>query len=302
LVARRYYLDGKQMNEVAEEFGLSRFKVGRLLNEAREKGIVHISIEMPAEVDFPLGELLASQYEVGRCIVVRSEGATGEALAAILGAGAAQYLSGIISAEDTLGISWGETLTSVVDSLGQLPPAAVVQLVGGAHAADLNSSGVELIRRLAAKTSGVAAPLHSPLIVGSVDIARQLRSDPSLTATFSRYDTISVALVGIGSWNPSRSSLLRELPTPDRDALLAKGAIADICTFVFDSDGQELQSPALERTIGITSAQLRSIREVVAVAGGQDKIDAIRAALRSGLIDTLVTDSTTARALISAGL
>ena len=55
LIARRYYLDGKQKNEIAQELGISRFKVARLLDDARDAGIVDIRITVPTDVDLERG-------------------------------------------------------------------------------------------------------------------------------------------------------------------------------------------------------------------------------------------------------
>jgi DNA-binding transcriptional regulator LsrR (DeoR family) len=71
-----------------------------------------------------------------------------------------------------------------------------------------------------------------------------------------------------------------------------------MCTLVIDNDGQLIKSPALDRAIGITYEQLKQVPEVIAVAGGTEKVRAISAMLRSRLVNTLVTDSGTARSLL----
>lgn len=298
IVARRYYIDDKQKSEIADELGISRFKVARLLDEAKASGIVRIYVDMPSEIDVPLGERLAERFNIQRAIVVRTFDNVAEVNGPIIGAAAARYVTGVVGPTDVLGISWGTSLTNTVNAITSLAPAEVVQMVGGVRAGQMDVGGVELVRRLSAKTGGRAYPLHAPLLVRTPSMAAELRTDPSLADAISCYDRLSLALVGIGSWNPPKSSLHFEFTADERQRLLDSGAIADMCTLVFDNDGQLIKSPALDRAIGITYEQLKRVPEVIAVAGGTEKVGAISAMLRSGLVNTLVTDSGTARSLL----
>ncbi|WP_291050153.1 sugar-binding domain-containing protein [Herbiconiux sp.] len=299
IVARRYYIDDKQKNEIADELGISRFKVARLLDEAKASGIVRISVDMPADIDLPLGEEVARSYGIGRAIVVRAIEAAPDATGSLIGEAGAQYLRGILGADDVLGISWGTSLTALVDAVTDLAPADVVQMVGGMRAGRLEVGGAELVRRLTRTTGGRGFALHAPLLVRSAAMAEELRADPSLSDSTDRFSRLTIALVGIGSWNPPKSSLYGEFTEAERAELVQQGAVADLCTFVFDAEGRALDSPALQRAVGISAAELARVPEVIAVAGGDEKVAAIAAALRSGTVSTLVTDSTTARSLLA---
>lgn len=299
IVARRYYIDDRQKSEIAEELGLSRFKVARLLDEARANGIVRIYVDMPAEIDLSLSERLAQAFGIRRAIAVRTFDGDPASAAATLGSAAANYLRSTLNENDQLGISWGSSLTAVVDAVASLPPVDVVQLVGGVRAAKMNVGGVELVRRLSEKAGGRAFPLHAPLLVRTEAMAQDLRTDPSLSESIARFGTLDVALVGVGSWQPPKSSLFDELTPEERSELLDSGAIADLCSLVFDADGQLLDSASLRRAVGITIDELRAVPEVIAVAGGAEKISAIAAVLRSGIVNTIVTDVASAEQLLA---
>jgi len=298
VVARRYYLDGKQKSEIAEELGISRFKVARLLELALAQGIVRITIDLPAEIDVELGEKLAAKYGIARCIVARTIAGGTQVNGPLIGAACAQLLADIIEPNDVLGISWGSSLTHVVDAISALPSCDLVQLVGGVSTVDLNVNGVELLGRMAVKTRGRTFPLHAPLLVRSAAVASDLRLEPGIATTTARYPELSVALVGIGAWDSAKSTLFTELSRVERNALVEVGATADVCTFVLDRTGSQLNSALLERTVGISLAELRAVPTVIAVAGGSEKVEAIAAALASGIIGILVTDSITAVALL----
>ncbi|MFJ8023553.1 sugar-binding transcriptional regulator [Streptomyces sp. NPDC096311] len=298
IVARRYYIDGMQKREIGDELGLSRFKVARLLDDALASGIVRIYVDMPADIDLPLGEELARAYGISRALVVRTVPSAPESTGSLIGTAGADYLRSILDGRDVLGMSWGASLTSVVNAVTELRPVDIVQMVGGVRAAGLDVSGSELVRRLTAKSGGRAFPLHAPLLVRSARTAAALRSDPSLSDTIARFADVTVALVGIGSWNPPRSSLHQEVTEPERAALRRAGAEADICGLVLDADGSPVESELNSRTIGITLEELRKVPTVLAVASGADKAGAIAAALRSSLVSVLVTDSDAAAALL----
>ena len=298
IVARRYLIEDKQKSEIADELGISRFKVARLLDEARASGIVHIHVDLPSQFDLALGDELAAAFRVRRAVVVRGAEADPKLTASLIGSGAAQHLASIIKPSDVLGVSWGSTLNEVVSFVDGLPPIDVVQLVGGAAAGGMDVGGVELVRRLAAKTGGTGFPLHAPLLVRTASMAAELRDDPSLQAATGSFGRLTVALVGIGSWDPPRSSLYGEIGEEDRKELLAQGAVGDVCTFVFGSEGRILHSAALDRTVGVSLEELRRVPEVIAIAGGTPKAAAIAAVLRSGVVNTLVTDSGTAQRLL----
>jgi DNA-binding transcriptional regulator LsrR (DeoR family) len=298
MVARRYYIDDRQKSEIATEMGISRFKVARLIDEARASGIVRISVDIPAEVDLALGQRLADHFRIQRSLAVRVVDTDPGGTGAILGSAAAGYLSSKISEADVVGVSWGSTLTHTVNALGSLAAGEIVQLVGGVQIGRMEDSGVELVRRLAAKSNGRAFPLHAPLLVRTAEMAAALRDDPGLDAAISRYTRLTMALVGIGSWVPPMSSLYQEFSPNDRATLIQAGAAGDLCSLVFDSTGQALTAAPLDRLIGITLDELRRVPEVIAVAGSTDKANAIAAVLRSGVVDTLITDIPTARKIL----
>ncbi|MGI8546355.1 MAG: sugar-binding transcriptional regulator [Gemmatimonadaceae bacterium] len=298
LVARMYYIDDKQKNEIAEELRLSRFKVARLLDDARSSGIVRIYVDMPAEINLPMGEKLARAFGIQRAIVVRSFDAAPDAAGALIGAAAAEYLLSILNSRELLGTSWGATLTAVVDAITSIATVDVVQLVGGASAGHIVNGGVELVRRLSEKTGGRAYPLHAPLLVRTQGMAEELRSEPSLADAIGRFGRLDAALVGVGSWGPPKSSLYNEFTPEEREDLVGHGAVADMCSLVFNADGRAIDAPALRRSIGVTEAELRRVPEVIAVAGGMQKVSAISAVLRSGILNTIITDSTVATHLL----
>jgi DNA-binding transcriptional regulator LsrR (DeoR family) len=189
----------------------------------------------------------------------------------------------------------------MVGHLSKLPGCTVVQIVGSVPTLELDVNSLELVRRVADCAGGPVYPLHVPLLVDNPEMADALRRDAYVHKTVEMFDRLTKAVVGIGSWTASGSTVRASLPEPLARQLDALGAVADVCAAVLDANGCELRAPGLPgRFIAISLEQLRAVPEVVAIAGGAAKAPAILAALRSGLIHRLITDEEAARVLLAA--
>jgi DNA-binding transcriptional regulator LsrR (DeoR family) len=139
------------------------------------------------------------------------------------------------------------------------------------------------------------------MLVDSPEMAAALRRDPHVHKTIEMFDHLTRAVVGIGSWTASGSTVRASLPEDLAAEVDAAGAVADVCSTVLDADGRELRAAGLPgRFIAISAEQLRATPDVVAIAGGAAKAPAILAAIRSGLIHRLITDEEAARQLLAA--
>ena len=300
LACRRYYLDGASKSEIAAELGVSRFRVARMLDRARRDGIVRIDIAPLPELDLELADALRDRYLIRGAVVVRSPTGTEAMRLAGLGRAAAAVLGDVLEATDVLGISWGRTLHALVGQLPRLPACTVVQLVGSVPTLQLELNSLELVRRLAERATGPVFPLHVPLLVGSAEMADALASDPMAAATLGQFDRLTRAVVGIGAWGSGASAIRAALTEADARAVDEAGGVADIASIVLDAEGREVRTAGLpERCIAVREDQLRRVPDVIAIAGGADKVPAIRAALRSGLVHRLVTDEEAARLLVA---
>lgn len=303
IMARRYYLEGATKNQIAQEFGVSRFKVARQLDTALQSGIVTITITAPPGINTQLSTELAAATGLRQAIVVQAPGSVTE-LTAALGSATATLLADTLDEDDVLGITWGATLSALVEALPELPAFTAVQLAGSLSGMALTYNAPDLLRRIQQRTNGPVFPLHAPLVLGSAAAAQAFIADSEPQRTFREFENLTHAVVGIGSWlqAPERggtSSLVQSLTAEDFAKFELLDAQADIAANVFDSSGQLVQPDDFaERSVGITAQQLRTVPDVIAVAGGEAKATAIAAVLRSGIVHRLVTDEDAARAVI----
>ncbi len=304
-IARRFYLEGKSKIQIADEFGVSRFKVARVLETALERDLVRIEIRVPAELDADRSDALRARYGLRHAVVVESptESAdtAGEDAAADpenLGEVAADLLGELVTEGDVLGLAWGRSTIHMAAALRRLPPCTVVQLTGVYDAGTADRGSVEAVRRAAEVAGGEAHPIYAPMLLPDPATAAALRSQTGISRAFEYFDKVTVAAVSIGSWEPGISTVHDMLSDSERAHYSSLGVAAEMSAHLFDAQGRRIGRDLGERCITVEAERLRRIPEVVAIAGGQRKADAIGAVLRSGLVTSLVTDTAAADHLL----
>lgn len=289
LVARRHYLDGVSKVEVAEELSISRFKVTRLLQQARESGVVVINVDTTGFPDIELSERLTRALGLEHSIVIRSHGKETDILQQV-GAAAAQFLRRTLKEGEVVGFSWGRTLNALAKNLDVLPPVTVVQLTG-IIGHNLSRSPVEIIRMVASGSGGEAQPIFAPLLLESPETAASLRRQPEVSRAMDKFKDLTTAILSVGSWQPPLSQLRDIIDPAERDGL--RDVRADIAGLLIRQDGS-FDETVTPRCLTISAEELSRVPQVIVVAGGIEKAQAVLATVRSGLVSSLITDHTLA--------
>lgn len=297
-VARRYYVEDASKVEIAEEYGLSRFQVARLLDRARASGLVTITISAPGALDVDLSSRLQRAYGLQHAVVVDTPENDPSALRRDLGQAAAALLTEIVTANDVLGLAWSRSVSAATDALTHLLPAPVVQLTGALARPDVEDSSVDLVRRVGRRFGGPAYFFYAPTIVPDAATASALRRIPEVARTLRQFGSITKAVVGIGLWAPTESTVYDATEDDVRDALHHRGVRGEIAGALVDGAGRPVETDLLERMICPSADQLRAIPEVLAIAYNRVRSPAVKAAVRGGLVDSLVTHASLARTLL----
>jgi DNA-binding transcriptional regulator LsrR (DeoR family) len=304
-VARMHHERGIRQVDIAETLHLSQPRVSRLLKRASELGIVRTVVLVSEGIHTDLEEALEDRYGLAEAVVVDVEGDSPDILAGIGSAGAS-YLESTLTGGERIGISpWSQTLLSVVDRMRPLRLAGadnVVQLIGGIGVSSAQAQANRLLGDLAHILGANATFVSAPGLVGNRSIRDSLLAEPAMEAVTAEWASLTMALVGIGSLPPSE--FLRRsgnaVEPADQPALLAAGAVGDVCHRYFDSAGKAVPSDLDNRVLGIGTDTLRRVPRRVGFAGGPEKHDAIRAAVLGGWVNVLVTDIATAQALLDS--
>jgi DNA-binding transcriptional regulator LsrR (DeoR family) len=299
-VARRYYLDGRSKIEIAEEFGLSRFKVARLLDSARSSGLVRIEIRNQGEIDVDLSAQLRDRFGLRHAIVVDGADDDLQALREHVGRAAAQLLVEIITPEDVLGLAWARSVSAMARALPRLPGTPVVQLTGALTLPDDPDTSVDAVRDVASASGGMAHCFYAPLTVADAATARALRRQPEVARAFGQLPLVTKAVAGVGLWQAGQSTLYDASTPQDQAAMRDLGVCADISGVLVTADGSPVQTELADRVITLTAEEMRAIPEVIVIPYGIRKAAAVRAALLSGLVDGIVTHTSLARAVLDA--
>jgi lsr operon transcriptional repressor len=295
-----YYKDRLTQAEIAERLFVSRATVGRLLDTARIEGIVRFEISADHLSSFRLSEDLRSRFGLADAVVVPrilGDGRDGRNNARVADA-AAEYLKRFLRPGAVIGMGWGDTVVRVLFALSRdsLDDVTVVAVAGGI---DFYTREVT-----ARNTNGVNEHLRlipAPLVASSREIAAALRQDASVTSVMRLAESAVATLTGIGASAPEASAVRAGLFTAAQvKAFREMGGVGDMLGEWFDRNGDVIREATSDRKIGLEIERLREMPNVIGVAGGMEKVEAIAGAIRGGYLNVLVTDEDVAEALLAS--
>lgn len=294
-----YYNRGLTQKDIAENLGVSRSTIIRMLDEAQKRGEVQITInQQPAECT-ELELRLEETYGLDEAIVVPGEG-TAEETARDVGAALGVFLSDIITDNSVIGVGWGRTLNA---SLNTFRPfirqnVQVVSLLGGVLEA-IPINPIEYSWRIASSIGAECLLLLAPLVVDCADTKRRLIERCGLDTLFRTAEALDIAVISCGDVGVSSSSLSSQfLSKADQETLIAAGAVSDtLCQFLAQ-DGRTVEHPLHDRVMSVGLDSVSRARHIILASGGRKRAAAIKATIRRTGCHTLVTDEAAARELL----
>ncbi|WBU61597.1 sugar-binding transcriptional regulator [Paracoccus albus] len=293
-VARMTYQQNKTLTEIADETGLNRWQVSRLLQEARDLGVVRIEIVPRTLRDPDLEARLSEAFGLHDAVVVPGpveQGVEGVAQAA------GQYLAAMKPKPRTIGVSWGRTMAALAQ---WLPPnwadgVTVVQINGTVAPIPGVAYYNDVAEIFARKGNGRMIPLPVPAIVGEAVTREVLEKDRIVADVLRNARSAQVLVFSLGSAGED-SVLMRSgnVLQSEMAALVRAGAVGDILGHFINGRGEIVDPEIDARTIGLGLSNLRSRDRVIGLAVGPAKYKVTLGALKAGLINVLITDEGTA--------
>ncbi|GAB3612514.1 sugar-binding transcriptional regulator [Humibacter ginsengisoli] len=303
-VARMYHERGIRQADIATSLNISQAKVSRLLKRAETVGIIRTTVTVAPGVHAELEERLEQRFGIAEAVVVDVDPDADEhETIGALGAGAAAYLEATLSGNDRIGVSsWSQTLLAMTEHMRPFTTGGateVVQLLGGVGSPEVQSHSHRLLGDLARILGADPVYVQAPGVVASSAIRDSLLGDPSMQEVARHWRDLTMAVMGIGSIEPSDILAVsgNAFAASDRERLIADGAVGDICHRIFRADGTAITGAVDDRIIAIPVEDLRRIPRRIGIAGGKRKREAIRGALSGGWVNALVTDLQTAEEL-----
>lgn len=300
--AELYYEEDKTQDEIGSILALTRWKVGRLLAQAKASGFIKIEIVHPRARRLPVERRLRETCGLADAIVVSGSGVDDQdELQSRTAQAAADYLATLRPVPRTLGISWGRTLDDVSRHLedGWASGVDVVQINGGVSLNRRAGTAASTAVTMAQKAGGHATLLPSPAILERLETKRAIESDRAVAAVLDLAANADAYLFSAGAADASSVLVDSGYLTPDDVAeLVGRGAVGDVVGRYVDASGAIVDERLDERTIGLPLESLRAAGLSIAVIAGAAKHAVADAVVSSGLCTVLVTDEETATYLI----
>ncbi|CAM3623753.1 Deoxyribonucleoside regulator [Vibrio aerogenes CECT 7868] len=302
-IATLYYDENKKQSDIARQLDLSQSFVSRAISRCVKEGIVKISVVQPPNVFLNIEAELQRKYNLAQAIVVDvPENADDDSIKRAIGSAAAHYMQTSLPADSLVGVSaWSTTIRAMVEQLHPLNIKAkgVVQLLGGVGV-NGNAQASMLTHSLAHFLNCPHHLLPSQSIERTVKYKNMLLNTEEVDLVVGMFEQVDFALVGIGMLEPSNLLISSGNYYNEEmlEELAKRGAVGDICLHYYDENGQPVLDESEDPVIGMDLNLIKACPRVVALAGGMDKLAAIKGALTGGYIDILMIDVHTAKKLL----
>lgn len=294
-----HYVGGLTQAAVAKRLGLTSVKVHRLISKAVAEGAVKVSIDGSITECVKLENQLIERFGLSQCIVAPNLGEEGIPLKA-LGQAGASYLRSVLSTQSniTIGLALGRALAAVVHQLPKLETSGIrfVSLLGGLTR-DYSINRDDVLHWIAAKTGAPAYTMPVPLLANSVEDRVVLLNQKGVKDVFSMANDADIKFIGIGTVAQTAQLVSSGPIKPEEIIEIARaGAVGEVMGHFYDENGHIIETSLSARMLSVSLEGHKG--DVIAVSGGEEKVEAIRAALKGGLLTGLITDEFTARAIL----
>ena len=283
-VARRYYLEDQKQSDIARELGVSRPLVSRMLSEARELGLVEITVHEPGARAAKLLDRLSGSVRGG---VLVEEGADNDETNRFLSQGAMELLEQLGTRR--LGVGWGYLIGQLVTWLGRHPqPNSAVTdicpLVGNASIPARNYQSNENVRLMAQQLGAIPHFLYLPALPESLEEKQLLCTTEVYRQIEQQWARLDTALVNIGDYpsSPDFASLVRY-----GSLLQRHRACGRMLIYYFNEEGALIQSDQ-DFAVQIPLDTLRRCPNIIGVCSANTSAKALGGALKSGMFTHIV--------------
>jgi DNA-binding transcriptional regulator LsrR (DeoR family) len=294
-----YHVEGRTQSDIAQQLGVNRVMVVRLLADAKRRNEVRVTISAPLTELIALERAIETRFGISQVIVAPFSDPDGDPVK-VIAAAAGNFISGLMKSGMTVGVGWGRTLYNTLPFITgvTLEDFRVISLLGGIAAAR-RFNPAEFAWQFAELFQAEGFLIPAPAVVDSIETKHALLERCGLSAIFEMADKLDVALLSVGEISTLTTSYRTGyISEADRRSLIETGAVGDILYNFIDAAGDLVAHEVNDRVISVKLSAIRRTPERVLISGGRDKLIAVRAALLTLMPTTLITDELTARFLL----
>lgn len=295
-----YYHENLNQNEIAERLHVSRATVVNYLQEARELGMIRLTMRPEVFTTHELAVDLRKKFDLKSAYIVPDTPSDNGADIERVAKGAAEWLPELLEQGDRLGVAWGQTIYALAEALEpiSIDNLHVSQLVGSmttpyGFTAEICST------RLSQKLGANCINLHVPAIVSDPDLAQRLRQEPIIRDQLAALSNCNKALFAIGTCTQESHVVVSGVASKELlESYVARGAIGVLCGQFIDAAGKPIDGPLSERLMSVSLSKLVGLDMGLLVSVGKDRVDGMIAACLGGYATHIVTDAATASAML----
>lgn len=297
-----YFIEEQTQAAIADALGLSRFRINRMLAEARDMGLVRVEVTAPLASCIELEREAVKTFGLRDAVIVPSP-VNPAGTYTMVGAGLARYMSAQIANPDlkVFGFGWGQTLREMLRFLrpSARPEARIVALLGALPRSSEENS-IDIIGKIGQMLNAERYYMTAPIYTDTPEARYVLTGQKFFASVLDLIMESDVACFAAGDMSEASLLIRHALPnaTPVSD-LVATGAVGDVLGTFIDINGAAIDHPINRQLVGPGLGELKGMKSLVMASGGASKVDVITGALRTGLIHTLVTDETTMRSVLT---
>ncbi|HFG2016867.1 sugar-binding transcriptional regulator [Vibrio cholerae] len=302
-IAVSYYQDGATQEEISKKYTISRAKVGRLLKQARDEGIVEITVKYHPVFSAKIEQRLIERFGVRRALIALDQ-PNDEAQRQQVAGLVSNYLTSTLKNGMVVTVGQGRNVSAVAHHVGVITPrdCKFVCSIGGIHPRGGMFNADHICRQLAKKYGGSSETLYAPAYAENPEQKRVFMQNSTVKQTLDLARKADIALVGIGDM--SENSYMVDLGwfTPEEvvQSRLNQGVVGDFAGHdFFDVHGRIANTVMNDRVIGLGIDEFRPIAEVIAIAAENSKPLALLGALRTGAIDVIATSVSNALTVLN---
>ena len=302
-----YYLyeEGYTQTEIAKRLNISRVTLGRLLEEAKEDGMIKFEIVdvRGAMKTLQLEERLRQKFGLQDIKLVDCPNTDDDGTTRKIASEAATYIEQIIHSDMKIGLTWGRTLNSMIENLSPnkaIKNLLVYTLVGGSSQSVDFQPNV-LAQHIIDKYGGRANILTAPFMCQSEELCAAIKQEPTISSILDASHNLDVTLVGIGEEPVRDADHLSDYPfdKPTINELVDARAAGDICGNFFTIDGHLCETTLKNRIVSIDITELPNHKQVIGIGGGEKKVNSILGALNGHYLHVIITDVQTAEKVLA---
>ncbi len=300
-VARMYYTEGLKQDEIAYKLGISRSSISLILTQAKEMGIIEITIKDPRKNVQHIADRMIHEFGLEDCFVIPAVTDSAHIINRVIVSQGADYVENLLNSSSTIGIAWGLTCYEFMLSFKnrrQLQDINVIPLIGGTSRISSEYQLNEMVRMFAETLRGTPTFIYAPAMAESISDKELYLQSASMKAVMKKWDEMDTAIISAGA-PPESYTQTMTAERMQTQPLDRSRAVGDICARRFNIWGEFLPNEYNQRIMGIGEHQLRRVKKVVCIAAGRHKALAIIGALRTGIIKYLVTDEATAHSIFT---